>query len=136
MCKMAASSLLCNLRPECFSNDYVPEHSGVCFNCETLKCELKNTQDELKSAWLIVELLVNEVNTLKACSEANESDLKTEDINPADFHNWIPIKRAHSISEPLRLISRLPVIAPASFPFAFHFLAFHVVPFLLAPVLG
>jgi hypothetical protein len=48
--KMAASSLLCNLSTECFSNDYVPEPSGVCFNSETLKCELKNTQDELKSA--------------------------------------------------------------------------------------
>ena len=41
---------------------------------------------------------MNEVNTLKACSEASGSDLKTEDINLADFHKWIPIKRAHSIS--------------------------------------
>ena len=31
---------------------------------------------------------------------------------------------------------RHPVFAPASFPFALHFLVFHVVPFLLAPVLG
>ena len=48
---------------------------------------------------------------------------------------WLSIFERGYI-EPLRLISRLPVIAPASFQFAFHFLAFHVVPFLLAPVLG
>jgi hypothetical protein len=95
---MAASSLLCNFSSACFPNDYVPEPSELCLTYEALKCELKNTKDELKSARLIIELLVNEVNTLKACSEASGSNLKTDDTNPADFHKWIPVKRAHSFS--------------------------------------
>jgi hypothetical protein len=101
---MAASSLLCDLSSACFPNDYVPEPSEVCLTYEALKCELKNTQDELKSARLIIELLVNEVNTLIVCSKASGSDLKTDDTNPADVHKWIPVKRAHSFSHKRNLM--------------------------------
>jgi len=45
-------------------------------------------------------------------------------------------QKASAVFWAVRLFSRPPVIAPASFPSAFHFLTFHVVPSLLAPGLG
>jgi hypothetical protein len=59
---MADGSVLCDLSSSGFLNFNVPDSSELCLNSEALKCELLKTQDELKSTWLIIELLVNEVN--------------------------------------------------------------------------
>jgi hypothetical protein len=96
--KMADGSVLCNFNSECFPHVSVQDPSKLYLSSEALKCVIK-TQDELKSAWLIIELLVNEVNTLKACSGARLSDRKTEDTKPDDFHKWILVKQAHSNSQ-------------------------------------
>jgi len=97
--------VVCDCSSACFPNDYVSKPSELCVNSEALKYELKKTQDELKSAWLIIELLITEVNALKAASEAsaisyqsgyNALDCRTETTNPAGSHKWIPVKSVHS----------------------------------------
>jgi hypothetical protein len=95
---MADGSGLCNFNSACLPNENGQDPSELCLNSDALKCELIKTQDELKSAWLIIELLVNDVNTLKACSGASVSDHKSEDTKPDDLHKWIPVKQAHSNS--------------------------------------
>jgi hypothetical protein len=49
------------------------------------------TRDELKSAWFIIKILVNEENTLKACLGTKVSDLSIEGTNPAGFNKLIPV---------------------------------------------
>ena len=101
---MAASDVVCDCSSAYFPNNYEPKPSELCVNSEALKFELKKTQDELKSAWLIIELLVTEVNTLNASSGDSEIsykseykalDCRTEVTNPTGSHKWIPVKSVH-----------------------------------------
>jgi len=91
--------VLCDYSSSDFHNVNVTEPSELCLNSELLQCELLKIQDELKSAWLIIELLVNEVTTLKACSGTSVSDCMTEDTNTTGSHEWIPAKRKHLNSQ-------------------------------------
>ena len=54
----------CDFSSSDFHNVNEPEPCELCLNSEALQCELLKTQEELKSAWLIIDLLVNEVNSL------------------------------------------------------------------------
>jgi len=97
--KMAYGIVLCDFSSTVFPKVNVPDASELCLNSEAFKCKLLNIQDELKSAWFIIELLVNEVNNLKACSGANVLDSMTEDTNPTGLQKWILIKHTHSNSK-------------------------------------
>ena len=55
-----------------FTSIYQPKHSDLCENCKTLECELHKTQGELKSAQLITDLLVQEINFTKASTGASK----------------------------------------------------------------
>ena len=49
-----------------FTIIYQSKHSDLCENCKALECELHKTHEELKSAQLIIDLLVKEINFTKA----------------------------------------------------------------------
>jgi hypothetical protein len=55
----------------CLTSIYQPKHSDLCENCKALKCELQKTHEELKSAQLITDLLVKEINFTKASTGAS-----------------------------------------------------------------
>jgi len=70
-----------------------------------VKCELQKTRDELKSAQLIIDLLVREINFAKASTGAstsgyqckyNDTGFSSDESNRAGMNNWIPVKNSHS----------------------------------------
>jgi hypothetical protein len=83
---------------------YQPKHSDFCKSCKEFKCELQNTC-ELKSAQLITDSLVREINFAEASTGAstngyrrkyNDTDFSSDESNRAGINNWIPVKNSHS----------------------------------------
>jgi hypothetical protein len=87
----------------CFTSIYQPKHSDLCEKSKALKCELQKTHDELKSAKLVIDLLVKETNFPKASNGASTNRYQCK-YDDADFNsdesngknNWIPVKNSHS----------------------------------------
>jgi hypothetical protein len=89
-----------------FTTIYQSKHSDFCESCKELKCELqKKTRDELKSAQLIIDLLVREINFAAASTGAstnryqckcNDTDLSSDESNRAGINNWTPVKKSYS----------------------------------------
>ena len=70
-----------------------------------MKCELQETRDELKSAQLIIDSLVREINVAKASMGAstngyrckyNGRDFSSDESNRAGINNWIPVKNSQT----------------------------------------
>jgi hypothetical protein len=89
----------------CFTSIYQPKHRDFYENYKILKCELQKTHDELKSAQLIIDLLVKEINFTKASMGAstnrsqsyyNDADFSSNESSGAGINNWISVKNSHS----------------------------------------
>ena len=91
----------------CVSRIYINLSTGFCENCKASKCELQKTHEELKSAELMTDLLVKEINFTKASTGAsinryqciytnNDPDFSSDERNGARINNWMPVRNSHS----------------------------------------
>jgi hypothetical protein len=103
--KMAYSALVRYSSSPYLTSIYQSKLGDSCGNCKALKCELQKTHDELKSAQLIIDLLVKEVNFTKASTGAstnsyqrkyNCTGFSSDESNGAGTNKWIPVKSRHS----------------------------------------
>jgi hypothetical protein len=102
---MANGAVVSDCSSPCFTSFYQSNLSDSCENCKASKCELQKTHDELKSAQLIIDLLVKEVNFIKASTGAsmsnyqrkyNGANFRSDEKNVAGANKWIPVTGIHS----------------------------------------
>jgi hypothetical protein len=101
---MADGAVVSNCSSQCFTSVYQPKHKDFCESCKAFKCKLHKTHEELKSAPIITDLIVREVNFVKASMGAStnryqcnyDADFCSDESNGAGINNWIPVKNSHS----------------------------------------